>query len=233
MQSVDAALGKISIARVHTIHQLLYILDYLLTQQPAANNIETAAAAAATNPTITNTATPKLIIVDSVGSLVAPILAGTQHTQGHTLLSLAGSSLKAIAKRLSAVVLVTNHLVGGGGGNFSSNMRNADLAAGDERWRHEKRPALGESWQNQPHLRIRLALVQPPDATFVQVGNSRSGGDGNAIRDQQHHQSNAGQQGVVEQEVNGKWVARVGPCTQVSHGGEALFTITAAGAVGV
>ena len=36
----------------------------------------------------------------------------------------------------AAVVLVTNHLVGGS----------------DER-RHEKRPAMGESWRNQPHTR--------------------------------------------------------------------------------
>ena len=38
-----------------------------------------------------------------------------------------------------AAVLVTNHLVGG-----------------SDRQRHEKRPAMGESWRNQPHARVQL-----------------------------------------------------------------------------
>jgi hypothetical protein len=41
-------------------------------------------------------------------------------------------------------VLVTNHMVGGS----------------DER-RHEKRPAMGESWRNQPHVRIELRRPPP------------------------------------------------------------------------
>lgn len=50
----------------------------------------------------------------------------------------AGRHLKCVRcyPPLPAAVIVTNHMVGGS----------------DER-RHEKRPAMGESWRNQPHCR--------------------------------------------------------------------------------
>jgi replicative DNA helicase len=85
-----------------------------------------------------------LLVVDSLSAVIAPILGGGQHSQGHALLATAASSLKAFAARGQAAVLVTNHLVGGS----------------DER-RHEKRPAMGESWRNQPHARCPWDCVLP------------------------------------------------------------------------
>jgi hypothetical protein len=86
-----------------------------------------------------------LLVVDSLSAVIAPILGGGQHSQGHALLATAATSLKAFAARGQAAVLVTNHLVGGS----------------DER-RHEKRPAMGESWRNQPHARCPRETVSSP-----------------------------------------------------------------------
>ncbi|KAI3429497.1 hypothetical protein D9Q98_005586 [Chlorella vulgaris] len=85
-----------------------------------------------------------LLVVDSLSALIAPVLGGRQHGQGHALLAAAASTLKAFAASSNAVVLATNHLVGGS----------------DER-RHEKRPAMGESWRNQAHVRLQLSRPGP------------------------------------------------------------------------
>jgi hypothetical protein len=83
---------------------------------------------------------PSLIIVDSIGAAAAAVLGGGQHSQGHAMLSAAGTALKCVARELNAAVIVTNHLVGGSGVS-----------------RDEKRAALGESWASQAHSRLRLA----------------------------------------------------------------------------
>ena len=75
------------------------------------------------------------------------MLGGGQHSQGHALLAAAAGMLKQAAVALNAAVMVTNHVVGGGGGG----------AAGDS-WSVEKRAALGESFQNQAHVRVQLAM---------------------------------------------------------------------------
>ncbi|KAI7842685.1 hypothetical protein COHA_003616 [Chlorella ohadii] len=96
----------------------------------------------------------ELLIIDSLSALITPVLGGGagQHSQGHALLAAAATSLKAFAAGpgLPAVV-VTNHMVGGS----------------DER-RHEKRPAMGESWRNQPHSRIQLCKGPPGSASEQQ-----------------------------------------------------------------
>ena len=79
----------------------------------------------------------QLIVVDSVSALVTPVLGagGTQHSQGHALMLGVGRLLKHIAVHYTLAVLCTNHVVG-------SNS--------------EPRPALGETWKNQPHVRLHL-----------------------------------------------------------------------------
>ena len=83
---------------------------------------------------------PKLVILDSVSALIGPILGagGSQHSHGHALMSALGHMLKYIATQYTAAILCTNHMVGSG---------------------TNPRPALGESWKNQPHT--RLQLVRP------------------------------------------------------------------------
>ncbi|KAL4610382.1 hypothetical protein ACB092_08G047300 [Castanea dentata] len=82
----------------------------------------------------------QLLIVDSVSSMVTPILGGSG-SQGihswHALMISAGYLLKKLAHEHNIAVLVTNHTVGGDGGI--------------------SKPALGESWKSIPHVRLLLS----------------------------------------------------------------------------
>ncbi|KAF3974039.1 hypothetical protein CMV_002579 [Castanea mollissima] len=78
----------------------------------------------------------QLLIVDSVSSMVTPILGGSG-SQGHALMISAGYLLKKLAHEHNVAVLVTNHTVGGDGGI--------------------SKPALGESWKSIPHVRLLLS----------------------------------------------------------------------------
>ncbi|KAK8463894.1 hypothetical protein PHAVU_011G067900 [Phaseolus vulgaris] len=75
----------------------------------------------------------RLLIVDSISSLVTPILGGSG-PQGHALMISAGFLLKKLGHEHNIAVLVTNHVVGGEDG--------------------VSKPALGESWKSVPHVRL-------------------------------------------------------------------------------
>ncbi|GMG98227.1 hypothetical protein Nepgr_000067 [Nepenthes gracilis] len=78
----------------------------------------------------------RLLIIDSLSSLITPILGGGG-PNGHALMISAGFLLKKLAHEYSLCVLVTNHMVGGEGGL--------------------PKPALGESWKGVPHVRLLLS----------------------------------------------------------------------------
>ncbi|XP_020101806.1 DNA repair protein RAD51 homolog 4 isoform X2 [Ananas comosus] len=80
-----------------------------------------------------------LLIIDSISSLIAPILGG-KSPQGRLLMVSAGIVLKKLAHEFNLAVLVTNHMVGGEGGII--------------------KPALGESWKNIPHVRLVVSRDQ-------------------------------------------------------------------------
>uniref|UniRef100_A0A2P2LSY2 DNA repair protein RAD51 homolog 4 isoform X1 n=3 Tax=Rhizophora mucronata TaxID=61149 RepID=A0A2P2LSY2_RHIMU len=77
-----------------------------------------------------------LLIIDSISSLITPVLGGSG-SQGHALMTTAGVLLKKLAHEHNIVLLVTNHMVGGEGSNL--------------------KPALGETWKSIPHVRLRLS----------------------------------------------------------------------------
>ncbi|KAI8568997.1 hypothetical protein RHMOL_Rhmol02G0244800 [Rhododendron molle] len=78
----------------------------------------------------------QLLIVDSISSLITPILGGGG-SHGRALMIYAGSLLKKLAHEHNLAVLVTNHMVSGEGGTH--------------------KPALGESWKSIPHVRLELS----------------------------------------------------------------------------
>ncbi|KAF7153684.1 hypothetical protein RHSIM_Rhsim01G0224100 [Rhododendron simsii] len=78
----------------------------------------------------------QLLIVDSISSLITPILGGSG-SHGRALMISAGSLLKKLAHEHNLAVLVTNHMVSGEGGTH--------------------KPALGESWKSIPHVRLELS----------------------------------------------------------------------------
>ena len=98
---------------------------------------------------------PKLLIVDSVSALIAPILGagGPQQSRGHALMSALGRMLKYIAAHYTVAILCTNHMVGSG---------------------TNPRPALGESWKNQPHTRLQLVRPDVGDDRLAVLSASAS-----------------------------------------------------------
>ncbi|XAR60535.1 ATP diphosphatase [Bertholletia excelsa] len=78
----------------------------------------------------------QLLVVDSISSLLTPVLGG-RGSHGRALMVSTGSLLKKMAHEHNIAVLVTNHMVSGEGGN--------------------SKPALGESWKSVPHVRIQLS----------------------------------------------------------------------------
>ncbi|KAL6979243.1 DNA repair protein rad51d [Sarracenia purpurea var. burkii] len=79
----------------------------------------------------------RLLVVDSISSLITPVLGGSG-SHGRALMISAGSFLKKLAHEHNLAVLVTNHMVSGGEQGIS-------------------KPALGESWKSIPHVRLHLS----------------------------------------------------------------------------
>ncbi|CAI0451897.1 unnamed protein product, partial [Linum tenue] len=78
----------------------------------------------------------QLLIIDSVSSLITPVLGGGS-SQGYSLMTSLGVLLKKLAHEHDIAILVTNHMVSGERGN--------------------PKPALGESWKSIPHVRLLLS----------------------------------------------------------------------------
>ncbi|EFJ52146.1 hypothetical protein VOLCADRAFT_103167 [Volvox carteri f. nagariensis] len=120
---------------------------------------------------------PRLLIVDSVSALLSTVVGSNQHTQGTTLLVATGRTLKELAEQHSIAVLVTNHVTstgpmtwgggggrgGGGGGDGVAADRGVSAAAAVGV--AGLKPALGEQWRPQPHMRVQLSIdgSQPPE----------------------------------------------------------------------
>lgn len=111
---VDAHLTNVTVYRAHDIYQVIGLLESLAIEIGNVADLSLR---------------PSLVILDSVSSIVSPVLGGGgQHKQGHTLMIALGRALKLVALRYNMGVVCTNHEVG------SSDAPHA---------------ALGEQWTNQ------------------------------------------------------------------------------------
>ncbi|KXG36809.1 DNA repair protein RAD51 homolog 4 isoform X2 [Sorghum bicolor] len=77
-----------------------------------------------------------LLIIDSISSLLAPIIGG-KYPQGRSMMISVAMILKKLAYEHNLSVLVTNHMVSAGNGAV--------------------KPALGESWKAVPHVRLVIS----------------------------------------------------------------------------
>ncbi|PUZ69734.1 hypothetical protein GQ55_2G135600 [Panicum hallii var. hallii] len=77
-----------------------------------------------------------LLVIDSISSLLAPIIGG-KYPQGRSMMISVAVILKKLADEHNLSVLVTNHMVSAGNGAV--------------------KPALGESWKAVPHVRLMLS----------------------------------------------------------------------------
>ena len=99
---------------------------------------------------------PSLIVIDSLATIMSPMLGGTEVTQGLSYLASVGRALKLFANSFNVAVMVTNHIVtplqeggcgvGGGGDDASEVARD--------------RPAMGLAWAGFPHVRIKLTIIR-------------------------------------------------------------------------
>ena len=126
------SLERLRVERCHSLHSLLLLLDSL-------------------HSSLLSLSSPfsrsfRLLVVDSLASLIAPILGGRHH-RGHALLSHVHHCLHSLASTHSLAVLVTNHTV-----SPRSDRRGSDpgLAPG----------ALGESWTYVADTRLQLQVVR-------------------------------------------------------------------------
>ncbi|XP_019066797.2 DNA repair protein RAD51 homolog 4 isoform X2 [Solanum lycopersicum] len=89
----------------------------------------------------------RMLIIDSISSLIAPVLGGGAH--GHALMVSVGFLLKRLAHEHDISILVTNHMVAGEKGT--------------------SKPALGESWRSIPHIRLLLSKDQISNISSISV----------------------------------------------------------------
>ncbi|KAL6577229.1 hypothetical protein OROMI_011505 [Orobanche minor] len=90
----------------------------------------------------------RMLIIDSLSSLIAPILGGGG-AHGHALMLTAGFLLKELAHEHNLSVLVTNHMVAGEVG--------------------VSKPALGESWKGIPHVRLVLSRCYAANGHCISI----------------------------------------------------------------
>ncbi|KAK9280265.1 hypothetical protein L1049_013953 [Liquidambar formosana] len=103
----------------------------------------------------------RLLIVDSMSSLITPILGGSG-LHGRALMVSSGFLLKKLAHEHNVAVLVTNHMVGGEGGTL--------------------KPALGESWKSIPHVRLLVSRDHGSNICNMSILKHTSMASGKATR---------------------------------------------------
>jgi RecA/RadA recombinase len=86
-----------------------------------------------------------MIVVDCLGSVVAPMLGGASYDVGHEMMVRLAMYLKQVAVEFKVAVIVTNYTVGG---SFSSS---------------SVRRAMGDMWPGQVHTSLQLGRLETDD----------------------------------------------------------------------
>ncbi|XP_054946532.1 DNA repair protein RAD51 homolog 4 isoform X2 [Physeter macrocephalus] len=129
--TLAGALQRIQVVRAFDIFQMLDVLQDLrgaVSQQVSSSS-----------------GTLKVVVVDSVTAVVAPLLGGQQR-EGLALMMQLARELKTLARDLSVALVVTNHMT-----------RDRDSG--------QLKPALGRSWSFVPSTRLLLDTGQGAGAS--------------------------------------------------------------------
>ncbi|XP_007446647.1 PREDICTED: DNA repair protein RAD51 homolog 4 [Lipotes vexillifer] len=129
--TLAGALQRIQVVRAFDIFQMLDVLQDLrgaVSQQVSSSS-----------------GTLKVVVVDSVTAVVAPLLGGQQR-EGLALMMHLARELKTLARDLSVALVVTNHVT-----------RDRDSG--------QLKPALGRSWSFVPSTRLLLDTGQSAGAS--------------------------------------------------------------------
>jgi RAD51-like protein 3 len=126
-------LNLIAVHRSHDVFSLLNLLAQLGEEASEDDN----------NP---EHATMGLLVIDSLSSLLSPLLTKAHH-QGYTIMATVAAMLRGLATTRKTAILYTNHTVSTG-----------QEAIADDQGSNLK-PALGTRWISVPHRRLRLSRI--------------------------------------------------------------------------
>lgn len=101
---------------------------------------------------------PSMILVDSFGCIMSPLIGGLSYDTGHDMMFSCIMYLKRVATEHQCAVIVTNHTVRGDTEDTMADFR-------------LKRSALGDTWPGHAH--VRLQLVAQDDTSSHETYSSQ------------------------------------------------------------
>ncbi len=132
-QHLKQTLNLIAVHSCHDVFSLLHLLSQLGEEASEDDN----------NP---EHATMGLLVIDSLSSLLSPLLTKAHH-QGYTIMAAVAAMLRGLAATRKTAALYTNHTVSAGQDSLADD-HGSNL-----------KPALGTRWTSVPHRRIRLDKI--------------------------------------------------------------------------
>ena len=132
-QHLKQTLNLIAVHSCHDVFSLLHLLSQLGEEASEDDN----------NP---EHATMGLLVIDSLSSLLSPLLTKAHH-QGYTIMATVAAMLRGLAATRKTAALYTNHTVSAGQDSLADD-HGSNL-----------KPALGTRWTSVPHRRIRLDKI--------------------------------------------------------------------------
>ena len=103
--------------------------------------------------TLSSSSSLGMIVVDSVTALLSSLIGGVKTGIGFAAMAEFGTSLKMLAQKHNASVIVTN-------GTVSANVGNESVSTLlSSTWHRRRKPALGRTWESVPSVRIWMERV--------------------------------------------------------------------------
>ena len=177
LRSIRPAMERVQFVQVSHCFNLLQLLGQTrsflrrkhsaVDNEKAGNNDVTNNREDNNNPLFPSQFQPSLLVIDSLDSIMSPLLGGQEIPSGLSFLASIGRELKLLALDFHLVVLVANHVVPTVPFASEANQREEeeDEAEAEEEVAKEAvesgdRPAMGLSWLNYPHVRVKLVTAK-------------------------------------------------------------------------
>jgi RAD51-like protein 3 len=151
-QHLNLTLGLITVLRVHDVMQLLKVLEELGLGLAGRVGVEGDGGLEGKADLAAIGHTMGLLVVDSISSLLSPVITRMHH-QGYTVMASVASLLRSLAPVHNCAVLYTNHTVSAGVGNSDNNNNNSNAGTAGP----SIKPALGIRWTSTPHRRLCMS----------------------------------------------------------------------------
>lgn len=158
-QHLNLTLGLITVLRVHDVMKLFKVLEELGLGLAGRVGVEGDGGLEGKADLAAIGHTMGLLVVDSLSSLLSPVITRMHH-QGYTVMASVASLLRSLAPVHNCAVLYTNHTVSAGGGGDSSHGygdRFDNKASGTGAVGAFIKPALGIRWTSTPHRRLCMS----------------------------------------------------------------------------